>query len=434
MSTLIGIVLVLGTMILVHEVGHFIAAKLFGVRVEVFSIGFPPRLWGIRRGGTDYRLSAIPLGGYVKMAGDNASEERTGAPDEFLSKPRWQRAFIAFAGPAVNLLMPLLLLGVYFVAVGVPYPAFEDRPVEVIALAKNSPEGLNVGDRVIEVNGLKNPTWGQALGQVNQLSPGAALHVIAEKDGVQRSLTLPVINSGGSDWPFGYAPIPPIVHRVEPGMPAHRAGLKPNDRVTSINGMSIASWSQLTESVRHSEGKPVVMGIRRGNENLTLSMTPQRGVNQQGDPVYQLGILVKSDTAYRRDGLLPSMEFAFSATANITEETLGVLARLFTGKLSLRQLQSVVGIAHESGAAVKEGSFQVVFLMALISVNLGVLNLLPIPILDGGHILLLAIEGSLRRDLSLAFKERFVQVGFVFLLVILSIVMYFDVARLLPGR
>ncbi len=436
MSTLIGIVLVLGTMILVHEIGHFIAAKLFGVRVEVFSVGFPPRLWGIRRGGTDYRISAIPLGGYVKMSGDNISEERTGAPDEFLSKPRWQRAIIAFAGPAVNLIMPLVLLGGYFIAVGVPYHSFEDRSVEVVAFAKNSrtaAEGLKLGDRITEINGLRNPTWGQALTLVSELPPGSELRVVAEKDGARRSLTLPVTHSPESDWPFGYWPIPPVIDRVEPGMPAYRAGLRQNDVVTSVNGQPVVSWSQFVDVIRHSDGKPVALGIRRENQNVSLQVTPQRGVNERGEATYQVGVLVKEDTAYRREGVSHSLDFALSATVNITRQTLGVVEKLFTGKLSIRQLQSVVGIAHESGLAVKEGSFQVISLMALLSINLGILNLLPIPILDGGHILLLAIEGSMRRDLSLAFKERFVQVGFVFLVVFLSIVMYFDVTRL-AGR
>src|SRR5271166_6414327 len=171
MNTLIGMILALGVIILVHEWGHFIAARFFGVRVDVFSIGFGPRLFGFKRGATDWRISAVPLGGYVRMAGqdmteiDSGEEKPTGAPDELLSKKRWQRALISFAGPAINLIFPVLLLGIYFVIAGEPYPAFLDKLVVVIGLPAAQPDpvsGLQVGDRILSIDNFKNPTWRDA--------------------------------------------------------------------------------------------------------------------------------------------------------------------------------------------------------------------------------------------------------------------------------
>ncbi len=437
LSFSLGIVLVLGTMILVHEYGHFLAARLFGVRVEVFSVGFGPRLFGWRRGATDYRVSTLPLGGYVRMAGQDLTENRTGAPDELLSKTRWQRALVALAGPVVNLVMPFLLLGGFFIAVGVPYPAFEDRPVEVIALTKNSPvalAGLQVGDRVVELNGIPNPSWEKVLTAVAQAAPGSELHVIVEKDGKRRSLTLPTAGPSETDWPFGYAPIPPVIDQAVPGLAAQRGGMRSGDRVLGINGQLISTWSEFVDAIKHSGGQPILVKVRRGNADVNLTIEPQKNVNDRGESVYQIGVQVQEDTAYRREGVVKSLQLAAGATANGMRQVIGVVGKLFSGKVSVRQLQSVVGISREAGLAVKKGPFQVISLMALISLNLGILNLLPIPILDGGHILLLGVEGAMRRDLSMAFKERFVQVGFVFLLVIFAIVMYNDVLRILPSR
>jgi regulator of sigma E protease len=186
MDLLLGVALVLGVMILVHEWGHFIAARMFGVRVDVFSIGFGPRLFGWKRGATDYRISALPLGGYVRMAGadlsevDSGDQPPTGSPDELMSKPRWQRAVIAFAGPAVNLVFPILLLTAYFVAIGVPYPAFEDQPVIVKGVPANSAAavaGLQAGDKVVSINGQPSPDWAHAGKIISQVEPTTKLSV-----------------------------------------------------------------------------------------------------------------------------------------------------------------------------------------------------------------------------------------------------------------
>jgi regulator of sigma E protease len=464
MDLLFGVALVLGVMILVHELGHFIAARVFGVRVDVFSIGFGPRLFGWKRGATDYRVSALPLGGYVRMAGQDPSEidsanstsipgkqkdEKTdasdpqsqalaqGAPDELMNKPRWQRAIISFAGPLVNLIFPILLLTVYFVAIGIPYPSYQDKPVQVTAVPANSPAaaaGLHSGDRVVALDGEKNPDWEQAEKVLAKVTPNSKLAMEVDEAGSRRSLSLPV-GQRDLEQPerlLGFAPIRPVLEDVAPGYPAQRAGLKESDLISAVDGQKIQWWGEFTERVRGSNGKPVALDVDRKGQLLHLVVTPQAATNDRGETVYQVGVQVHEDTAYKRVAFPEGARYAGLVTAEKIKETAGIVGKLFSGRVSLKQLQGPVGISRAAGQAARKGPLAIISLMVLISVNLGILNLLPIPILDGGHILLLGIEGILRRDMSLAFKERFVQIGLVFLLVVFAIVMYNDVVRLLP--
>ena len=443
MDLLIGVALVLGVMILVHEWGHFVVARLFGVRVDVFSIGFGPRLFGWKRGVTDYRVSALPIGGYVRMAGQDLSEvdagdkAPTGAHDELMSKPRWQRALISFAGPAVNLLFPVVLLGAYFVGVGVPYPSYQDKPIQVAALPANSTAqavGLQPGDRVTQIDGERNPNWEAAEKVLSKISPKTKLSIEIERAGSRKTLEVPVEEKDieQPEQLLGFAPIRPIMEDVMPGLPAARAGLKEGDLIEAVNGQKIQWWGEFTERVRGSNGKPVALDVNRKGQEVHVVVTPQQATSDRGEPIYQIGVQVHQDVSYKRVSVAQSVQLASAKTWDTIEETVGVVGRLLSGKASLKQMYGPVGISRAAGQAAHKGSLAIISLMVLISVNLGILNLLPIPILDGGHILLLAIEGGIRRDLSMAFKERFVQVGLVFLLVVFAIVMYNDVVRLLP--
>ncbi|HXM96606.1 MAG TPA: RIP metalloprotease RseP [Candidatus Dormibacteraeota bacterium] len=441
MNLVLGVALVLGLMIMIHEWGHFIAARWFGVRVDVFSIGFGPRLFGWKRGTTDYRISALPFGGYVRMAGqdpsdvDSAEKPPSGSPDELMSKPRWQRAVISFAGPAVNLIFPIILLTGLFVAVGIPYPAYSDLPAQVVFLPASSvAEGnpLQPGDKIVELNGVRNPTWEQAQKAIRQTPPGGTLQLRVENAGKERDVVVTLKDMTQGDRLLGYPPLRPVLDEVAPGTPAERAGLKEGDVLRAADGQKIDYWGQFVERVRGCNGKPVQLAIERHGQISHLVVTPQQGVTESGEKIYQVGVAVRDATKYRRAGLGEGMRDALAWTGDKIHETISVVGKLFTGRVSVKQLQGAVGISRTAGEAVRRGPLAVVLLMALISVNLGVMNLLPIPILDGGNILLLAIEGAMRRDLSLTFKERFVQVGFVFLLALFAYVMYNDVVRLLP--
>ena len=465
MDLLIGIALVLGVMILVHEWGHFIAARIFGVRVDVFSIGFGPRLFGWKRGATDYRVSALPLGGYVRMAGQDPSEidsmhssslpgsdkapkdEKTyapypqlralvtGAPDELMSKPRWQRAIISFAGPLVNLIFPIFLLAGLFFFKGEAYPPYLDLPAQVVAFpngATSSPDGLRVGDKLVSAAGVSNPTWEQLEKVIAGMTPGAPLTVEVENSGTRRTVNLTVPAKDGEQYQrlFGYSPIAPVIDEVASDAPAFRAGLRDGDKIIAVNGQPIQWWGQFVSQVRGGNGAVVHLKIERKGQIVDATVTPEKTALPSGETAYLIG--VGPVEKFRPMPLRESFIFATQRTVDTVEQTVGVVGKLFSGRVSLRQLQGPVGISRAAGQAAKKGPLAIILLMVLISVNLGILNLLPIPILDGGHILLLAIEGGLRRDLSMAFKERFVQVGLVFLLVVFAIVMYNDVVRLLP--
>ena len=446
-NILIGVVLTLGVIILVHEWGHFIVARLFGVRVDVFSIGFGPRLFGWKRGATDYRVSALPLGGYVRMAGqdlsdvDSSGQAPTGASDELMSKPRWQRALIAFGGPAVNFVFPLFLLGGFCAIVGLPHSKVLKQPLEVhyfpATSAVSSP--LKVGDRIEALNDIKNPDWETALEALERMPSETRVTLKVVNQGVARTVTTTAKEATQVDrflthTFFGYPPFSPVIESVDRGSPAFRAGLKDGDKVVQVNGAPVAYWGQFVDAVRQSNGQPVNLKVLRKGSVVSLSVTPQQGLSDPSEKTWQIGVRDEADLVYQRGSLGQAAEYAWGNTADFFKQTVLVVGRLLTGLYSVKQIRSVVGIAQASGDAVRRGPLDVVLFMAFISVNLGILNLLPIPILDGGQILLLGIEGVMRRDLSLALKERVIQVAFVFLLLLFAYVMYNDVARMITSR
>jgi regulator of sigma E protease len=454
---IVGIILVLGVMVLIHEWGHFSVARMCGVRVDVFSIGFGPRLFGWKKGPTDYRVSALPLGGYVRMAGQDPSEidsanstslggkQKTfapypqvqalekGPPDELMSKKRWQRALISFAGPAVNLIFPIFLLTGLFTFVGVPYPKYFDDPLKITQIPERSAERnpLKPGDQVLSINGTPTPNWEQAILALRQVSPGtSAIKMEVEESGTRRTVEIPVGEKPDSTDILGYAPVRPVIDQIGPGTPAESAGLRGGDVVTGVNGNKVDYWEQFQRIIWSSNGQPLNLEVDRKGQQVHLTVTPKKGAAEPGENVYQIGVgMPESNNVYKHVSFGEGVKLSAEDTVGVIAQTVHVVGKLFSGRVSIRQLQGPVGISTMAGEAVKRGPQYVLNLMVLISINLGILNLLPIPILDGGNILLLAIEGVMRRDLSMSFKERFVQVGLVFLLVIFAIVMYNDILR-----
>jgi regulator of sigma E protease len=424
---------VLGVLVLLHEWGHFIVAKWCGVRVDIFSIGFGPRLWGLKRGDTDYRISALPLGGYVKMAGDNLVEERTGAPYEFLSRPRWQRCLIALAGPVMNILLTFVIFwGIYWI-VGSPVEAFLNKPADVAAIPQTVADpraGVLPGDRILAINSVNTPTWERVFTQLEKAKPGAPVIITVRRGDTQQTIQAKAPEHASStDSIVGYPNLPAVIDEVAIGSPAERVGMKADDRVVQINGQPVTSWMQLLDQVRNSSGHAIHFVVQRGNTQIPMDITPVRSIDPTGQMVWLIGIQEKTQDEYVRQDFLQSVQDAGLATVSGIRQIGQVLGGLFNGKVSVRDLQTVVGIAREAGQAAQRGPMRLLELTAIISLNLGLLNLLPIPILDGGHILMLAVEGTLRRELSVAFKERLVQVGLVFLLAFFVFVMYNDIIR-----
>ena len=432
LRALIAGAVVLGVLVLLHEWGHFIVAKLCGVRVDVFSIGFGARIWGWKRGDTDYRVSWLPLGGYVRMAGDNPAEERTGAPYEFLSRPRWQRFLIAIAGPAMNVITTLAIFWGIYAFVGQPIDASSRQPSVVAAVPQSTgANGVQPGDRIVQINGVDTSKWEDVDTQMGKVKPGGAVTIRVMRDGEQKTIQAQTPTDPSSpNSVVGYRPQAAVIDDINQGYPADRAGMEPGDQVIAINGKPVSYWEQLVDVVRNCNGMPVQFLVQRGSQQIPMVVTPIRAMDpSDSQMIWQIGVGPKFDLAYEPESPLAAARDAMDNTVHTAGNIFVVLRGLFVGKVSVHDLAGPLGIVRASGQAAQRGPLQLLFLTAGISLNLAILNLLPIPILDGGHVLLLVIEGGMRRDLSLAFKERFVQVGLVFLLGVFAFVMYSDILK-----
>jgi regulator of sigma E protease len=438
---------VLGIMVLVHEAGHFITAKLCGVRVEVFSIGFGKRILGFKRGDTDYRLSLLPLGGYVKMSGENPGEEATGDPGEFGAHPRWQRILIGFSGPISNFILAFLLMtGLYMMHNEVDQymqgPAVIDFVPKASAAAQ---AGLEAGDRIVQFGHDKNPTW-QQIGIRTGIDSNQTLPVTVERmvNGVsqQVSVDLPLgsATKAASDGPdletLGLEPrvqqAPLIVHEATPDMPLAKAGIVKGDVLLAINGVSLHSTASVMAYLQQNGDKPVDLTVGRAGKTLHFTIAPVLGDDGTGRIGYRLGFRPEPPPFTVEQLPLPE---AARRSITFNEQNSGyiveVLRKLFSRHSNVKQLSGPIGIARVTGEAITMPGWQpIIGEMALISLNLGIFNLLPFPILDGGMILLLVIEGLMRRDLNQEFKERIYQVAFVVLVLFAVFVMFNDVSKL----
>ncbi|GGH14105.1 RIP metalloprotease RseP [Silvibacterium dinghuense] len=445
LTAIVSMLIVLGIMVLVHEFGHFAVAKFFGVRVEVFSIGFGKRLFGFRRGDTDYRLSLLPLGGYVKMAGETPGEARTGDPDEFASHPRWQRVLIGLAGPVANFILAFVLMtGLYMMHNEVEN--YLSGPAVTDFIPQDSPAGragLQSGDRIVRFDKDHNPSWEQVRMRA-ALDVNSAVPVTVERtvDGQTQTFNTQLYladSTHGGDFEIesiGLLPKeqnnPLGVRDVMPGNPADKAGLKAGDAIASINGQSVHSVAAVMAVLQQTNGKPAELIVDRKGQTLNLSAQPIWGDDGTGRMGYRLGFH-PAQAPFHVEQLPISAAVRQSLIFNRDNSgyILDVLKRLVTRHSNIQQLSGPIGIARETGEAVTMPGWQpLIALMSLISLNLGIFNLLPIPILDGGMILLLLIEGTLRRDLNQDFKERVYQVAFVMLILFAAFVMFNDVAKL----
>lgn len=436
--SLIAVVVILGFMILIHEFGHYAVAKWLGVRVEVFSIGFGKRLLGFRKGDTDYRISAIPLGGYVKMSGENPMDERTGDPAEFLSHSRWHRFLIAIAGPTMNIMLAILLLtSVYMVHY--EYPVFMDKPAVIDGVRANSAAAqadLKPGDRIIKIDGITNPTWEQVQPRV-MISPNQPLAVtiqrgntVLEKTIVPKPITSSEIGSAG--W---YPSEPVIVGQVESDTPAAHIGLKEDDRIVALDGQPLVSIEAMIDRLQQTKDTPVDITVLRGNQTLAFHVTPVLAKTEDPkEQKYRLGFLNKEDTVVKRLPFVQAVSLSLQENRKYSLLLLELAKKLVQGKVSPRMVSGPIGIAQEAGyAAQQKGWTPLLALTSGISLNLGVFNLLPIPILDGGVIFFLLIESLMGRDISLHIKERVYQAAFVFLVLFAVMVIYNDLVKTIPG-
>jgi regulator of sigma E protease len=432
---------ILAPLIVLHEFGHFIVAKLFGIRVDVFSVGFGKRLFGIKRGDTDYRVSLLPLGGYVKMAGENMDEQITGAPDEFMSKPKWKRFCVAMAGPAMNVLVAIVFLAAVLMFHN-EVPAHWARPAVVRGVEPESPAqkaGIQPGDVIVKINGKEQPIWRDVELQV-LLYPDQDVPVTIKRDDSTRDLNLHVGARMDGDDKIGFSGLMPgdwkmVVTEVTPGSPAAAAGLERGDQILAINGnpveQSLYGWGAVVQTIQASNGSRVTLRVERDGKTLDLVGEPQI---MEG--AYKLGFR-QEVTGFEMTTapLAPWTAIKQSVDENlrILSLTKTALGQVISGHRSMRETVSgPIGIARMSKQAAEQGFWNALRFSSMISLNLGIFNLLPIPVLDGGLIFMLLLEavlGVFGLPLTLRIKEKMMQVGFVMLLLLTAFVCFSDISK-----
>lgn len=461
MLTLVVFLLVLGVLVFIHELGHFLLAKRAGVRVEAFSFGFGPRLLGWKTGDTDYRICAIPLGGYVKMIGEDPKDEEADREDSFAGKSVGARMKIVVAGPLMNLALPFLLMPLVYL-IGIDEPAYLFKPADVGWVIQDSPAqkaGFLPGDRIHMIQGEEIPDWERAK-ILFAANPDKRLEVEVLRG--QSPLLLEVT-------PESFGPrggyvgllhdMPSVIGAVSPEMPAAEAGLEDGDRVVSIDGKPVTQWEQMAGIIRENPGKKLAFTCQRGEELLSADITPVPIPETEPGPISKAVTYVLEKIGYEKDdqadtedkpqygrvgieyveqsvftsyGLWESIKNGFAQIGKIIALTFYVLGKLLTGGLSAKTLGGPILIAKMTGDAARVGLASLFSFMAFLSLQLGILNLLPIPVLDGGHVLFLSLEAILRRPVNVKVREFAQQLGFFLLLGFILYISYNDVMRLVP--
>lgn len=446
--TILYFIIALGVLVLIHEWGHFIVARMSGILVEQFSIGFGPKLFSFKPGPTEYKICLLPLGGYVKLYGEDPIAEADGnvqkaseiaaSPKSFAAKPLGKRLATVFAGPGMNLLLCLVLMPIVFI-IGRATPRYLDDSPQVLGVVEGSPAaeaGLQVGDKILKINGDEVGLWSDALNWI-MLHPGdEAIITVARGD---QSLKIPVkiIREPSSNQEIGYLGVEPgffigndpIVGEVQAGSPAFTSGLKANDVITHIDNQVVATWTAMTEIVRGSNGRELGVTFSRGGVPQSVKLKPKF---DETNKAWLMGITKHQDEGLwvnKKYGFVDAMVLGTKENYKLFKMTGDVLGRLFTFRLSYKALGGPIQIAQATGAAARSGLGSFFYFLAFLSMQLGVLNLLPIPVLDGGHVLFMAIEGVRRKPLSLKIKTGLTQVGLILLLGLMVIISINDVDR-----
>ena len=431
MTTVLAFLFVLGVLVFVHELGHFLAAKRVGIRVIKFQLGFNPTIASFRRGDTEYGIGALPLGGYVKMAGETTEDEIAGQPDEFLSKTRWERFQVLIMGPVMNLLLAFVLLAVVLYQ-GAEVGSYEDQPVVVGSVAAGSPAAkadIAPGDRIVSVADHRVDTWEQFYITVGA-RPNREITVGLLRNGLDVTRTLtPVVAPGQSRFEIGDIGVLPNVHphltSVNAGEPGARGGLMKGDIITAVDGAVMTFHAQFRDAIAKHPGKTMTVSILRDGKPMDLTITPDTH-----GTIGWLGVLPVDDTR----SIKPTFVEALGLSARRNVQMAGMIGQtiwgLVTRQLSPKQLMGPIAIAQVSGETAQLGWIALISLMATISLNLGLLNLMPIPLLDGGHIFIMGLEGLARRDFSVRVKEKMLLAGFVVLMTLMVTVIYNDLARI----
>jgi len=439
MMTILFFLIALGILIFVHELGHFLLAKRAGIKVEAFSFGFGPRLFGIKRGETDYRLSALPFGGYVKMLGDDPTDPEAQDPRSFTQKTIWQRVKVILFGPLMNFFLCLILMPIVFM-IGRSQPAYLDESPMVKQVRAESPAaeaGIETGDRILKIDGHKVENWESVMNRVLIASPGSKMALTIERNGNQKNVQATVGEM--PEFRGGYLGIAPIlfmgneatVDGLFPGGPADQAGLKEGDKILSLNGQPVSDWFDLIQKVDETEGGESIMMVERGGNTLEFKIQPKFN-----DEYKRWLIGIQKDrnsgvpTVIKRYGPIQAIIKGTHENIKILKLTFSVLKRLVTFQLSYKVLGGPIIIAKTSAAAASSGAAHFLYFLAFLSLQLAVLNLLPIPVLDGGHLVFLGIEAVRKKPLSVRITGIATQIGFVMLISLMLLVTINDIEHI----
>ncbi len=431
LGTILAFVIVFGILVFVHEFGHFFTAKLCGVRVEVFSFGYGKRLFGFKKGNTDYRISLIPMGGYVKLLGEGMFDKtKELAPDDMMAQPRWKRFLIMVMGSLMNILLAVFLVSILNLA-GVQSPDYLDHQPVVGWIDQGSPAekaGVQIGDEILKINGRAVKNWSDVEIAIGS-KPDKTLKIDLKRAGAESAVELKTETV--TKYQMGYAGLRAMIltqiQMVVSGSPAEKAGLKPGDVIMAIDGRPVYFYQFIGE-IEKNAGKNILLAVDRKGEMLELPVTPRF----EGK-VGKIGITQTPKSVLKKYSLFPAIGASISENVKNTTLVLRFLKELFTGQASTKQLGGPLDIANFSYAAMRLGWLAMISWIAVISLQLGIMNLFPIPVLDGGQIFILAIESITRRDISLKAREIWTQIGFAMFVVLIVFVILNDIVKRLPN-
>lgn len=425
----------IGVMILIHELGHYWVARFFDVKVETFSFGFGPRLFGFKRGETDFRFSAILFGGYVRMAGEQPGDENAADPRSFLAKPRWQRMCVVFAGPAINIVLAVVLLAGLFMVEFPKVPNPHDPIVGYVMPGSAAAKaGIREGDQVVQIDDQQDPTWDDV--QIKEgFSAKRAMQVWVRRDGERMHFTVTPDyddkqNIGVAGWS------PEVQVQVKGYMAeldtAQKAGLQPGDIFVSVDGQPIRSTFKLRDVIDETKGKPVVIAFLRNGKQQEVTLTPVYK-QAEGEMRWMIGVYLEQHLEIVKLPFFQAVNESVKQNARGAKLIVTFLEGIVQRRMSPKTLEGPIRIAQLSGDAARRGPGSFIGdLMVPVSLNLAIFNLLPIPILDGGALLLLLVEMLMQRDLDLKVRENVIKVGLVFLMMVVVFVIYNDLSKILP--
>lgn len=431
LGTLFSFAIVFGILVFVHEFGHFFMAKLVGINVEVFSFGYGKRLFGFKRGGTDYRVSLIPMGGYVKFPGEDVFEEKRDIePGDFLAAKRWQRFFVMVMGAVMNIILAIVLMAVINM-VGVQTADIQDQVPVIGWIEPDSPaakSNLLVGDEILGINGRKTAIWNDVEMAVGA-KPDREIDIEILREG--QILTLKLQTESVTRYDMGYAGffgrIKPQAYMISPRSPAEKAGMKSGDVILEIDGKDI-HYFEFVKILEANPEKELDFLVDRDGELIHLKVTPRL----EGD-VGKIGFSHTQKSTLKKFGFFKSIKESLAYNANLTFLVFRTIRDLVSGEASTKQLAGPIDIANFSYAAFRMGILALMGWIAFISLQLGIINLFPIPVLDGGQILVLLLESIFRKDFSIKVKRFIMQIGFAMFVVLIVFVILNDVVKRLPN-